>query len=55
MGDWELIELYAQSFEVLSEGNIRSDISRLRAIPADWKEMDDPIGELMALRSGERQ
>ena len=54
-GDWELIELYAQSFEVLSEGNIRSDISRLRAISADWKEMDDPIGELVALRSGERQ
>lgn len=54
MGEWELIELYAQSFEVLKEGDIRSDISRLRAIPAGWKEMEDPIGELKALRSGER-
>jgi len=51
-GDWELRELYAQSFRALSEGNLKSDISRLRAIPAGWKDMDDPIGELMALRSG---
>jgi hypothetical protein len=54
MGEWELLELYAQSFEVLSEGDLRSDVSRLRAIPAEWKDMDDPIGEIMALRSGER-
>jgi hypothetical protein len=47
-------DFYAQSFEVLSEGDVRSDISRLRAIPADWKAMEDPIGELKTLRSGER-
>ncbi|MGB8261051.1 MAG: hypothetical protein WCE75_11900 [Terracidiphilus sp.] len=54
MGEWELIELYAQSFEVLKEGDVRSDISRLRAIPAGWKEMEDPLGDLIAMRSGER-
>jgi hypothetical protein len=53
-GDWTMLDFYAQSFEVLSEGNIQSDISRLRAIPAAWKESDDPIGELMAQRRGER-
>lgn len=47
-------DFYAQSFEVLSEGDLRSDISRLRAIPAEWKDTDDPIGELAAFRSGER-
>jgi len=54
MGEWELLELYVDNFEELSEGTIRSDVSRLREIPASWKEMDDPIGELAALRHGER-
>lgn len=53
-GEWVMLDFYAQSFEVLSEGNIKSDISHLRAIPASWKETDDPIGKLAALRSGER-
>jgi hypothetical protein len=53
-GEWTVQDFYAQSFDVLSEGNIRTDISRLRAIPASWKETEDPIGELMAMRTGER-
>ncbi|WP_263352545.1 hypothetical protein [Acidicapsa acidisoli] len=53
LGEWELRELYAETIHPLSEGNLKGDIARLRAIPADWKQMDDPIGELMALRSGE--
>jgi hypothetical protein len=54
MGEWERLDFYAQSFEVLNEGDIRSDVSRLRAIPADWKNGDDPLAELMVLRNGER-
>ena len=53
-GDWTMLDFYAQSFEVLSEGDLRSDISRLRAIPAAWKELDDPIRELAGHRRGER-
>lgn len=53
-GEWLMQDFYAQSFEVLGEGDIKSDISRLRAIAADWKEMEDPIGELAALRGGGR-
>jgi hypothetical protein len=53
-GEWILLDFYGQSFEVLSEGNLRSDISRLRSIPGAWKDRDDPIGELMALRDGDR-
>lgn len=54
MGEWEMLTFYAQSFEVLSEGNIRSNIASLQAIPADWKDRDDPLADLMALRAGER-
>jgi len=53
-GEWVMQDFYAQSFEVLKEGDIRNDISQLRAIPAGWKELEDPIGEIAALRSGER-
>lgn len=53
-GEWEMREFYAQSFEVLSEGDIRRDVARLRAIPAEWKDRDDPLADLMSLRCGER-
>jgi hypothetical protein len=53
-GDWNMLDFYAESFEVLSEGDLKSDLSRLRAIPAAWKENDDPIGELALLRREER-
>lgn len=54
MGEWERLDFYVQSFEVLNEGDIRSDISRLKAIPADWKDREDPLADLAALRCGER-
>ena len=54
LGEWEMRDFYVQDFQVLKEGDIRSDISRLRAIPAKWKEDQDPLGELVALRTGER-
>jgi hypothetical protein len=52
-GEWELRDFDVHDFEVLKEGNIRSDISRLRAVPAEWKNKEDPLGELTALRTGE--
>ena len=54
MGEWEMLAFYVQSFEVLDGGDIRSVVAHLRAVPADWKDSDDPIGELALLRSGER-
>jgi hypothetical protein len=54
MGEWERLDFYVQSFEVLNEGDIRSDISGLKAIPADWKDREDPLADLAALRCGER-
>ena len=54
MGEWEMLNFYAQSFDVLPDGDIRSNIGSLREIPADWKNLDDPLSELILLRIGER-
>ncbi len=53
-GEWIMQDFYAQSFEVLNEGDIRSDISRLRSVPGAWKEIEDPLSELSTIRNGER-
>jgi hypothetical protein len=52
-GEWKMLDFYVSDFDVLKEGNIRSDLERLRAIPAAWKDSDDPLAELMAIRRGE--
>jgi hypothetical protein len=53
LGDWEMQSFYAQDFEVLREGDIRSDVESLRKIDGDWKTLDDPLGNLLAIRMGE--
>jgi hypothetical protein len=54
-GDWQMIDFYVSDFDVLKDGDIRHNISRLRQIPAAWKQDKDPLGKLAALRTGERQ
>jgi hypothetical protein len=54
MGEWDMLTFYAQGFEVLSDGDIRSDLAVLRAVPGEWKDHDDPLADLVALRAGER-
>ncbi len=51
-GEWELKEFRAKGFEVLSDTDLRESLERIRAIPGKWKELDDPIGELMKIRHG---
>jgi hypothetical protein len=53
LGDWEMQSFYAQDFEVLREGDIRSDVESLRKIRGDWKTLDDPLDSLRAIRMGE--
>jgi hypothetical protein len=53
-GEWDMLDFYVSDFEVLKDGDIRSDVQHLRGIPAAWKEVDDPLAELAAIRSGER-
>jgi hypothetical protein len=52
-GEWKMLDFYVSDFDVLKEGNLRSDIQRLRSIPAAWKDRDDPLSELMTIRRGE--
>jgi hypothetical protein len=52
-GEWKVLDFFVDDFEVLKEGNIRSDIEHLRRIPAKWKELDDPLAELAMIRYGE--
>jgi hypothetical protein len=54
MGEWELLAFHARSFELIPEGDVRSNIAELQAIPAKWKSRKDPLAELMAIRSGGR-
>jgi hypothetical protein len=53
LGDWEMQSFYAQDFEVLHEGDIRSNVETLRKIEGGWKTLDDPLGELQTIRMGE--
>ncbi len=54
MGEWELLSFHARSFELVPEGDIRSNIAELQSIPAKWKSRKDPLADLMAIRSGGR-
>lgn len=52
-GEWDMVSFRAKSFSVLeSQVTLRESINHLRAIPAKWKEHDDPLGELKKIRSG---
>jgi hypothetical protein len=51
-GEWELRDFRVKGFDLLPESNLRESLGRIRAIPAKWKELDDPLGELMKIRHG---
>ena len=53
MGDWIMQRFLVERFDVLSEDSLQGSITRLRAIPAEWKRKDDPLRELAELRDGE--
>lgn len=51
-GEWEMIIFHATSYKLIEDGDIRKNISDLQQVAADWKQMDDPIGELQRIRRG---
>lgn len=52
-GEWEMEHFNAHGFSVVNtDKTLRETIESLRAIPAKWKELDDPLGELMNIRHG---
>jgi hypothetical protein len=52
-GEWDMVSFRAKAFERLdSTISLRDSIEQLRAIPAKWKELDDPLSELEKIRQG---
>lgn len=49
-GEWEMKRFTIRAFEILDKKSLKETIEDLRAIPAKWKELDDPYGELMKIR-----
>jgi len=51
-GEWEMLKFTIKYFKPLADVTLRNTIKRLRAIPAEWKEKEDPLGEIMSIRHG---
>ena len=51
-GDWEMKRFTIKHFEELTPASLRQTIEDLRAIPAKWKDLDDPYAELARFRRG---
>ena len=53
-GAWTLLRFRIQRFEVLKQEGLRDAIGALRAVGGNgWKEFDDPLAELAAMRREE--
>lgn len=51
-GEWEMISFTIKDYTPLPAVSLKDAIQRLRLIPAEWKQMDDPLGELARIRQG---
>lgn len=51
-GEWEMQKFMIKEFKPLSDASLRETIDELRAIPAEWKDKEDPLGELRDIRHG---
>jgi hypothetical protein len=52
-GEWEMEDFSGETFKPINtDATLREEVESLRDIPAAWKELEDPIGELMELRHG---
>jgi hypothetical protein len=51
-GEWEMLSFHASSFRIIEDADIRKNIGELRKVPGEWKELEDPLGELEQIRRG---
>lgn len=52
-GNWNLERFVINGFDVLDDTPWQETVAKLRAIEgAEWREMEDPLGELKLLREG---
>jgi hypothetical protein len=52
-GVWRVEDFQIADFEVLEDDSFSQAIAALRALPSDWKNLDDPHSALEKLRNGE--
>jgi hypothetical protein len=52
-GIWRVEDFQISDYEVLDDDSFSESIAALRAVPSDWKSLDDPHAELNRLRNGE--
>ena len=53
LGDWVMQSFMASDFQPLRNESLSESIVRLRSVPAEWKQHEDPLQELAELRSGD--
>jgi hypothetical protein len=47
-----MLSFHASSFKLIEDADIRKNISELRKLPGEWKNLDDPLSELEQIRRG---
>jgi hypothetical protein len=52
-GIWRVEDFQIADFDVLEDDSFSQTIATLRAVPSDWKNLDDPHAALEGLRNGE--
>jgi hypothetical protein len=52
-GVWRVEDFQIADFEVLEDDSFSQSIAALRAVPSDWKTLDDPNAALEQIRNGE--
>lgn len=53
-GEWELVDFKVTNYSLVTDGDIRTNINDLRNVPADWKQLDDPLAELESIKQGRK-
>jgi hypothetical protein len=53
-GDWSMERFVIDGFETVKTTSMVEAVEELRSVPAKWKLMDDPLGELAAIRNGQK-
>jgi hypothetical protein len=51
-GEWEMLSFTATSYTPIEDSTLTQDIAALRKVPGEWKNLDDPLGELERIRHG---
>ena len=53
-GEWEMLDFKVTGYRLVQDGDIRTNIADLRQIPADWKDIDDPLSVLSDIKHGNK-